>query len=291
VEAQGRGTLHLHIVVWLCGALTSLQMKAALRSQRFRDKLTAYIGANIRADLDGADAANVNNMPRVTGVSYSRPCDPRKPNYGCDSQVAELQLAKAVQHHKCSRESCLIIKNNRIRCKRRAPFEISSRDYIDEHGVWGPKRTYGFINNWCPPLMQCIRANHDIKLITNGSETKDISFYISLYVAKRQANTSNSSALLAKKLAFHKARERYNSDVSRLNKHLLQRCANMLTREQEFSGPEVISYLMGWGDRYISHFFVTIYWSSVTALIKRRYPLMNLKRSVVLWASRFHCPD
>ena len=131
--------------------------------------------------------------------------------------------------------------------------------------------------------MQCIRANHDIKLITNGSETRDISFYISLYVAKRQANTSNSSALLAKKLAFHKACERYNSDVSWLNKRLLQRCANTLTREQEFSGPEVISYLMGWGDRFISHFFVTIYWSAVTSLIKRKFPTMNLKRSAIYY--------
>src|ERR1700683_102403 len=38
-----------------------------------------------------------------------------------------------------------------------------------------------------------------------------------------------------KKLAFHKAQERYNSDISKLNKCLLQRCANTLTREQEFS--------------------------------------------------------
>ena len=283
VEAQGRGTLHLHLVVWLCGALTSVQMKDALRSRRFRAKVTAYIAANIRADLDGADSSKVNNMPRTTGVSYSRPCDPRKANYDRDSHAFELQLAKAVQHHKCSRESCLIVRNNRIQCKRRAPFEVSSRDYIDEDGHWAPKRTYGYINNCCPALMQCIRANHDIKLITNGSETRDISFYISLYVAKRQANTSNSSALLAKKLAFHKARERYNSDVSRLNKRLLQRCANTLTREQEFSGPEVISYLMGWGDRFISHFFVTIYWSAVTSLIKRKFPTMNLKRSAIYY--------
>ena len=183
-----------------------------------------------------------------------------------------------MQHHKCSKEACLIVKNNRLQCKWRAPFDLSTRDYIDEDGHWGPKRTYGFINNWCPAIMQCIRANHDIKLITNGSETRDISFYISLYVAKRQANTSNSSALLVKKLAFHKIQEWYNSDISRLNKRLLQRCANTLTREQEFSALEVISYLMGWGDRYISHFFVTIYWSSVISLIRKKFPRMSLTK-------------
>ena len=161
------------------------------------------------------------------------------------------------------------------------PFEVSSRYYIDEDDHWAPKWTYGYTNNWCPTLMQCIQANHDIKLLTNGSETRDISFYISLYVTKREANNSNSSALLVKKLAFHKTRERYNSNVSQLNKWLLQRFANTLTCEQEFSGPEVISYLMGWGDRFISHFFVMIYWLAVMSLIKHKFLMMNSKRSAI----------
>ena len=107
-------------------------------------------------------------------------------------------------------------------------------------------------------------------------------------MAKRQVNSSNASALLAKKLAFHRARERYNSDISMLNKQLLQRCANTLTREQEFSGLEVVSCLMGWGDRFISHCFVTIYWSVVVALIQKQYPGMQFKRCVTwLWMLMF----
>lgn len=39
VEAQGRGTLHLHIVVWLCGSLTSARMKEALHSEGFCDRV------------------------------------------------------------------------------------------------------------------------------------------------------------------------------------------------------------------------------------------------------------
>lgn len=53
---------------------------------------------------------------------------------------------------------------------------------------------------------------------------------------------------------------------------MLNRCANALSREQEFSAPEVVSYLMGWGDRYISHHYETIYWDSLVYALKRRYP-------------------
>jgi hypothetical protein len=278
VEAQGRGTLHLHMIVWLVGSLTSAKMQQALKSNSFRTRVKNYIKANIKADLDGASEGTVNAMPRENGLSYSRPVDPREPGYAHISHRFEMQLAKAVQHHKCSKDSCLVVKKNRIRCKRRAPFPVSHEDFINEDGQWGPKRMFGYINNWCPAIMQCIRANQDIKLITNGSETRDIAFYISLYVAKRQSNSSNASALMARKLAFHKRRERYNSDIIRLNKRLLERCANTLTREQEFSAPEVISYLMGWGDRFISHHFVTIFWSDVKTSIRQHFPELAQKR-------------
>jgi hypothetical protein len=195
-----------------------------------------------------------------------------------DSHVAEMNLAKAVQYHQCSPQACLVVKQNHLQCKRQAPFATSPCDYILEDGTWGPKRMFAYINGWNPPMMQCLQSNEDAKLITNGSKTQDIMFYISLYVAKRQMHSSNSSALLAKKLAFHKSKECYNSNVVELNKKLLQRCANTLTREQEFSTPEVVSYLMGWGDRFISHYFVNILWNNVQTMIKKVFPNVQTKR-------------
>ena len=59
VEAQGRGTLHLHMVLWLQGSLTTKEMKEALKTETFRAQVTAFIAANIRADLDGADSNTV----------------------------------------------------------------------------------------------------------------------------------------------------------------------------------------------------------------------------------------
>jgi hypothetical protein len=282
VEAQGRGTLHLHIILWLCGSLSSTSMKHALQSEAFRSKVADYIKANIRADLDGLTGSQIQKLPKTTCVSHSRPCDPSEHNYLQKAHDTEVALAKTVQLHKCSKNTCLVIKKNRIQCKCRAPFPLSDRDHIEEDGTWGPKRIFAFLNNWNPPMMQCMRSNHDIKLITNGFETIAIAFYISMYVAKHQANSSNASALLANKIAFHRASERYNSDITLLNKRLLQRCANTLSREQEFSGPEVISYLMGWGDRYISHYFVPIFWNDVVSTIKNSFPDMNFKSYVAL---------
>jgi len=275
VEAQGRGTLHLHIVLWLLNAPSSERMKELLKSESFRQRIADFIKCNIKGDASGAD---VTKIVRQNSVSYSRPLDPRQDHYEESKRQIEQKLVCAVQVHRCSKEACLVLKNNRLQCKRRAPFDLSPRDWIDEDGTWGPKRTNGYINNWNPSLLHCVRSNHDIKLITNGMETKDLTFYITNYVAKKQRDSSNVSALLAKRLAFHQKQEKYTVDANLLNKRLIQRCANTLSREQEFSAPEVCSYLRRRGDRFISDFFVPIYLDGFRGVLKNAFPKLRQKK-------------
>jgi Helitron helicase-like domain at N-terminus len=58
VEAQGRGTLHLHMILWLENAPTLTQMKESLCTDALQKQVTAYIRAAIHADLDGAIMAS-----------------------------------------------------------------------------------------------------------------------------------------------------------------------------------------------------------------------------------------
>ena len=280
VEAQGRGTLHLHMVLWLCGSPTADKMKELLKTEKFRLRVIDFIKANIKVDVGGMNTQKLIKAHRDKAVSYSRPEDPRMAEYPYRKREAEKKLVRAVQVHRCTKESCLVMKKGRLRCKRRAPFNLLPRDWIDEDGSWGPKRLHPFINNWNPAILHCVRSNHDIKLISNGTETKDLAFYITNYVAKKQKDSSNVSALLAKRLAFHKKQEKYTVDVTVLNKRLLQRCANTLSREQEFSAPEVSSYLRGHGDRYISDFPGTIYLDAFRTALKNTFPSLREKKSV-----------
>jgi hypothetical protein len=91
-------------------------------------------------------------------------------------------------------------------------------------------------------MILTLRANHDTKLIMSGPETKTLTWYITNYAAKKQQRSSNVSALLAKHVAFHTAEEKSRNDLTDINKRLIQRCANTLTRDREFSSPEIMSY-------------------------------------------------
>ena len=277
VEAQGRGTLHLHMVLWLRGSMPSDKMKELLLTEEFRTKVKSFIAANIRADLPNNQGTSVLTIPRESHVSFSRPLDPRSSQYEDNQDGVERRLARTVQVHQCG-QGCMKFVRGQFTCKRGAPFPLAGDDWIEADGTWGPKRTYGYFNNWCPAILQCLRANHDIKLITNGIETKDIAWYITHYVAKKQRDSSNTSALLAKTFAYHHRSEHRNFDIVARNKKLIQRCANTLSCEQELSAPEVVSYLMGWGDRYISHHFETIPWFSVLSLLRKTFPVLNQSR-------------
>ncbi|KAF8321874.1 uncharacterized protein EI90DRAFT_2938282 [Cantharellus anzutake] len=52
-------------------------------------------------------------------------------------------------------------------------------------------------------------------------------------------------------------------------KTTLVKCANALIAKQELAAPQVASYLLGFEDRYTSHRFRSLYWTSFTSYIQK----------------------
>ena len=76
VEAQGRGSLHTHMLVWLKHVPNADAMAELLRNQDFQDRIVKYLRANIHADVEGLDENFAKETSRQSGVTYSRPLDP-----------------------------------------------------------------------------------------------------------------------------------------------------------------------------------------------------------------------
>jgi len=62
VEAQGRGSLHLHMLLWLKEAPPASTMQKALATNEFRDRVQQFIRAMIHADIEGKSAEEVKYM-------------------------------------------------------------------------------------------------------------------------------------------------------------------------------------------------------------------------------------
>ena len=116
-----------------------------------------------------------------------------------------------------------------------------------------------------------MHCNNNIKINTNGKDMKDVAFYITTYVTKKQKKTHNLSALMASALAYHTQNPRYD-DIRERNRLLLYRCINVINQEAELSGLQVVSYIMGYGDNYTSHNYAPLYTRVLTSTLKRMFP-------------------
>ena len=246
-------------------------MQEMLQGQAFREKIRRYIQANIRAHLDELTETAMKMTPKEPQLAYSRPPNPDDANWEEANHEFEVRLARSQQVHACSRATCLQVKKGVLTCKRRAPWPLSSKDFVDERGNWGPKRTNGYINNYCPLLLTSMRCNNDIKLNTNGADTKDVAFYITAYATKKQKKSHNLLALMANSLSYHLDNPRFD-DICEHNRLLVYRCINVINREAELSGPQVASYLMGYGDNFTSHYYSPMFSSQFFAAVRCMFP-------------------
>ncbi|KAJ3924937.1 MAG: hypothetical protein NXY57DRAFT_907634, partial [Lentinula lateritia] len=90
----------------------------------------------------------------------------------------------------------LAVKQKCVVCKDCAPFKSSN---VDENSKWGMRHVVPFLNRFNPTLFKLLICNHDVKLVTNGNETQDMTMYATIYSSKQQPKTWNESALLTKR--------------------------------------------------------------------------------------------
>ena len=63
VESQGRGSLHLHLLVWLDHDMKPANLKEKIQNADFREKLKAHLEDIIKEDLDDFKDESVPENP------------------------------------------------------------------------------------------------------------------------------------------------------------------------------------------------------------------------------------
>jgi hypothetical protein len=274
VEAQGRGSLHLHLVMWLANSPDADEITIRLQEESFRDKIKTYLRANVRSHLDDLTEEVLAVMDSDTELAWSRPPDLDSPTYDADWRLMELRLARSQQYHVCTPNTCLVFdkRTRKMTCKHRAPFELSADDEVSKTGQIRTRRLVKQLNWWCPAVFYGGRCNNDIKLILFGVWARAIIWYITNYATKKQGRSFNQSAVVAKTYAYLEKNSKTILDARNRNRMFIFRCGMSLNREMEFSSQQAMAYLMGYGDTIHSHTYSPIYWSSVVVALKKVHP-------------------
>ncbi|KAG1877565.1 hypothetical protein F4604DRAFT_1880450 [Suillus subluteus] len=264
VEAQGRGSLHCHMFVWVEGGLDLNEIKQRVfdnHDEDFKDRLLRF--------LDDCISTCVPEDPDpsfAVPLSSSHPCSVRGINVSTPPDLIEkalqkdlFHLAEQCQRHRHSATCWKYWKgppNPRVCC-----FDLDENNYCSESHVDPETEEIclrcldGLVNNFNSTMLWAIRCNMDIKFIGSGASVKAMMYYITDYITKAQLKVHIAYAALeraTKKLGEYDPNV---DDITMRAKLLLQKCAYSMLSHQELSGQQLCSYLMDFLDHYTSHRF------------------------------------
>ncbi|CAF4095943.1 unnamed protein product [Rotaria magnacalcarata] len=287
VENQGRGSLHLHVLMWLDHDLTPSQLKESVKNEEFRNGLLGYLEDIIKQDLSKFDFdTSETDVPerQHTDLISNNECaistteinttklipsimptpKPSMPNFALHFKNDIVQLVNSNNIHKhtitCYKYSK---KDENPTCRMRMPRRIENVSSINiESDEIKLKRLHETINNFNEYIISACRSNMDIKYIFSGSDAKALVYYITDYVTKSNLSFHDTFSLVLKAIQSLE-KQKLNIDAAvnaeEKSRRLVLRCYNTLASQQELSGVQVGSYLMGWPDHHTTHEFVNLF--------------------------------
>ena len=298
VEQQGRLTLHMHMLLWIKGSLSPLEIRDKIMdpTSDFQKRMVEYLeSVHVGEFLTGSMDQVRHNVEteKSHNEDYADPTqtlpEPPPPlcKDACDkcydskhlhswwsrfkSTVDSLILKSNV--HDCSRNlssSEKAIKKDRPtcinkqgKCKARFPRPLFAQTEVDpKTGALNVKKGEAWINTLTPIVTFLLRCNSDVTSLLSGTAIKAIVAYISDYVTKPGLKTY--AIFEAIKCVFDRNTEMLGglSKTKDKARKILTQITNFLTAKMEIGTPMASLYLLGNPDHYHSHEFPIFYWKN-----------------------------
>ncbi|KAJ7887527.1 hypothetical protein B0H14DRAFT_2337624, partial [Mycena olivaceomarginata] len=294
VEAQGRGTLHCHMLVWIEGNPSPQVLRDRMRENpSFQGKMFLWLESIISCELpstkepvvetngelkppkmpDGWDDPRVHKKPEVVDMEEQE---------FVEAMLATVEVLATKSNWHVHRETCWkYLKPGEPRndktCRMRITGEVNPLTHVDpETESIILRRLHPRINNYNQLVIFLLRCNMDIKYIGSGEAAKALIHYVTDYVTKSALATH--IGLSAVEYAIKKNGEKFaavekaksgieNGTVDQVNRSLFTKTVMALMSKQEVSHQQVMSYLVGGGDYYTSHTFKPFKWGEVDRYI------------------------
>ncbi|KAH9848178.1 hypothetical protein C2E23DRAFT_710553, partial [Lenzites betulinus] len=283
VEAQGRGTLHCHMMVWIEGGLSPNDLQQRLKGEdgvEFGQRLIHFLDDVISNDVPDEPPDSVDDPPYPAVHPDSHrgfPLHMEGPILDAFRKRDIRELVLVNQSHSHTATCYKYCGDGPRKCR----FDLEKENVIptttvdSETGELTLRIVNGMINNYNPTMLEGLRCNMDIQFIGSGEEAKAVIYYITDYITKSPLKAHVSYAAL--ELAIRRLAETDSSggslpDSRERSKRLLQRTAFALISNQELSAPQVASYLMEFEDHFTSHRYANLYWTSFERFVDHVQP-------------------
>ncbi|KAF9057091.1 hypothetical protein BJ165DRAFT_1309114, partial [Panaeolus papilionaceus] len=249
IEAQGRGSLHCHMLVWLEDSLNPDELKQRLTTDDdFQSRFLSYLSSVISTEVP-LDPFNSVSTP----ISERHPCKSRGVPIGNDEsnslhrQHDMHYLAESCQRHTHSATCYKYWKG--VGHDKICRFHLDAANVVPhttvdpDSGEIELESKDGLVNNYCKPILEALRCNMDVEFIGSGTASKAILYYITDYITKSPLKTHVGYAALETAVNKLGSFDVTNQDINAYTKDLINKCAFGMISRQEFSAQEVGSFL------------------------------------------------
>ncbi|KAI0710060.1 hypothetical protein C8Q76DRAFT_594532, partial [Earliella scabrosa] len=289
VEAQARGTLHCHMLLWLAGHPSPQKMRDLMEdSPDFQQRIFQWLESLIKTELLGT----VEPVLEPGGVALTRPRFSERDGFvhpGVKSgphidSMSEEQFSSAYETYvnelvtqynwhehteTCWKYLRPLEKKTDENCRMRIDGRTRPLSAVDEEtGSILLRRLHPRIANYNDLVMFCMRCNMDIKHIGSGEGAKALIFYITDYITK--ASLPAHLGLAALLYAINRLPAKFG-DLSEWDQQhdggALNILVNSMLSRTEISHPQILSYIVGGGDHYTSHSFRILHLGSFERLV------------------------
>lgn len=290
VEAQGKGTLHLHLLVWLDGNLNPQALRDAMTIHPdFKDRLITWLESIISCETLGTEEVVTLDSPKKPIRPSNSPhpgavYPPQQRDFIDKDAFAKAfrnfakDLAVECNWHTHSDTCWKNLKPHEPRdddhCRMRVDGTTRALTEIDpETGSILLRRLHPWINNFNDVVIFLMQCNMDIKFIGSGEAAKALTYYVTDYITKTSLPVHVGLAAVSYAIRQNGLKFAKDPDApgSVRDKSLVTKSVQAMMARQETSHQQVMSYLVGGGDHYTGHEFRSLRWGAFDRYVRTHF--------------------
>ncbi|EIW80029.1 hypothetical protein CONPUDRAFT_30639, partial [Coniophora puteana RWD-64-598 SS2] len=280
VEAQGRGTLHIHVLLWIEGNPNPQRLRDMMAADPvFSEQMMRWLEHIIKSDLPGSEhIVSKDQLPEARRPG--REIGAEDPRLAVQPAIDSMDrdtfwkmfssfvydMAEFNNWHEHTDTCFKNLQPGEVKCDDtcRLRMDGSTREEssVDpETGSILLKRWHPWINSYNPVLSFLYQCNNDVKYIGSGEAAKALVYYVTDYITKDDLQLHVGLTALDCAIKRYSAKFDDQPEASDIvkSRSLLTKCVNSIMARREISAQQVMSYLVGGGDCYSSDTFTTLH--------------------------------
>ncbi len=293
VEAQARGTLHCHMLVWIRDHPSPQQMRDLMISDSdYQQRMFSWLESLIKSEPLGctgvvhASSPHAARRPRHSETAgYIHPGVRPLPRVDAllpsdfNQQYKHMvnDLVEQYNWHEHTDTCWKYLRANQARsddnCRMRINGSTRPATVLDPDSLSILlRRFHPWIANYNDLVIFLLQANMDIKHIGSGEGAKALIFYITDYITK--SSVPAHLGLAALMYAINRTDAKYTGVTEwtpREDGGALTILVNSMVSRTEISQAQVMGHLIGGGDHYSSHHYRLLHYACFERLVLRHW--------------------